>query len=189
MARWFEHRAARVLRRRWRLLAVVGGVLALVLVAADLGLDEPLRRYAVREVNARLEGYHLEIGHLDVRPLRFGAVLRDVVLTQDAHPDPPVAHISSISTGIHWRALLRGSIVADVHIDQPALHVNRAQLLAETEDEVPLDEKGWQEVIALAPLKVNRLAVTGGSATYRDRDGAPPIEVTAFERQILAGRR
>ena len=87
--------------RRWWLW-VVGAValLAVTTIAASLFIDEPLRRYLERQMNARLQGYAMHIGALDVHPFGVSVELEDVSLTQDAHPDPPVARVPQLSASV-----------------------------------------------------------------------------------------
>jgi uncharacterized protein involved in outer membrane biogenesis len=108
--------------RRWWIWGA--GAVALVIVAAVVAsffVDEPLRRYLERQLNARLQGYTVRIGALDFHPLGFSIDLEDVSLTQDAHPDPPVARVPTLSASVQWRALLRARVVADLLVERPAL--------------------------------------------------------------------
>src|SRR5262249_57980375 len=81
-----------------------------VLVAYTF-LDEPLRRYTEAKMNARLEGYSVSIGKLHFSPVNFSLDLRNLVIVQNAQPDPPVANIERLYASVHWRALLAGRVV------------------------------------------------------------------------------
>ena len=132
--------------RRWWIW--VAGAVAGVVVAAVVAsffIDEPLRRYVERQMNARLQGYTVRIGALDFHPFGFAVDLKDVTVTQDAHPDPPVARVSALSASVQWRALLHARVVADLLVERPALHLNLPQLAHEARDEVPVQERGWQD--------------------------------------------
>ena len=81
------------MQRRWAwLLGIAAMVLVLAYAIAFL-IDEPLRRLTERQMNARMTGYTARIGHLDFHPIGFAVDLRDVVIVQDAHPDPPVLRV------------------------------------------------------------------------------------------------
>jgi uncharacterized protein involved in outer membrane biogenesis len=73
--------------------------------------------------------------------------LKDVTVTQDAHPDPAVLHIERLSASVHWRALLRGRLVADIEIEKPTVHVDLQQARKEIDDPAPVKERGWQEAL------------------------------------------
>src|SRR5215813_13849222 len=89
-------------------------LLIIVLVAVDVGLDEPLRNHLESKLNSRLQGYRVSLGHAHFQLLGFGIELRDLVVRQEANPEPPVARISRWSASVHWRALLRTRLVGDI---------------------------------------------------------------------------
>ncbi len=165
--------------RRWWIW--VAGAVALVVVAAvaaSFFVDEPLRRYLERQMNARLQGYTVRIGALDFHPFGFSIDLKDVSITQDAHPDPPVARVPKLSASVQWRALLRARVVADVQVERPAVHLNLTQLAHEARDEVPVRERGWQEAVqAVSPLHINEVRLVDGEVTYVDQDWSRPMRL------------
>ena len=136
---------------RWRPSRRTGIALAalaaLVVLAFALSflLDEPLRRTVERQMNARLKGYSVALGKVSFHPVGLSLTLYDVVFTQTAHPDPPVARIPRLEAGVQWRALLSAKLVANFTIDRPQLHVDLEHLRKEAEDPEPVTKKGWQE--------------------------------------------
>jgi Domain of Unknown Function (DUF748) len=172
-------------RRRWKWVAgVVGGALLLVYAVAFL-LDEPLRRTIEGKMNARMKGYTARIGHLDFHPLGFSLDLRDVVLSQDAHPDPPVLRVPRLSANVQWSALVHGRVVADFELDGLAVHVDRTHLVRELEDPTPVDQKGWQEALqAIYPLMINEFVVRNGSFTYVDAGQVRPLALSQIDAVV-----
>lgn len=161
-------------RRRWKWLVVPVAVVAVLVVALDHFLDEPLRRQMERRLNERLRGYAVSLRGLDFHVLGGSVDLLDLVLVQDLNPDPPVAHISKLSASIQWRELVRGHVVANFLVDRPVLHINRKQLQTEVEDAVPVETRGWQEALeAIYPFKINLFRVAQGDLTYVDENGPP----------------
>lgn len=161
---------------RWRRagLWALGSVVALVviLVIASFFIDEPLRRSMEREVNNRLKGYTATIGKLDFHPIGFSIDLYDLTVTQNEHPDPPVAHIPRLSASVEWKALLRLRVVADFRFVEPKIYADREHLVKEARDEVPIDQKGWQEaLLAIYPLKIDTFTIVDGAITYVDKPG------------------
>ncbi|HXV79244.1 MAG TPA: hypothetical protein VEG60_05150, partial [Candidatus Binatia bacterium] len=68
--------------------------LALVVLIAVVGayfIDEPLRQQTEARINAALKGYTVRIGALDFHPIGFSLDLEDMVIIQNANPEPPVA--------------------------------------------------------------------------------------------------
>jgi hypothetical protein len=130
-------------------------------------------------VNARLQGYTVGIGGLDVHPLGFSVDFEDLRVVQEADPDPPVARIGRLSAGVHWRALLHGRLVADVALDQPWLRVNRSHIVREARDAVPVERRGWLDALqAMYPLKINEIRIRDGRLTYVDGGLARPLRLS-----------
>ena len=178
----------RLPRRTTRALLAVAIVVALLLLAVvlvDVLIDEPLRASIERRMNAALQGYTVRIGGADLNPWNLSLELTDLVVLQQAHPDPPVLDLEAFEFSVEWRALLRLRLVADARIVRPRLFVHLAQLREERDDEVDLDERGWQDALEEAyPLKINAVRVAGGSVTYVDEDPERPLELSGI--RILA---
>ncbi|HSD09384.1 MAG TPA: DUF748 domain-containing protein, partial [Candidatus Binatia bacterium] len=161
---------------------LVGAGLALVLLFAMLALlaapfiDEPLRQYMERQMNANLKGYTVRIAKLDFHPLGFAIDLDDWTVAQQAHPNPPVAEFERLTASVHWRALIFGRLVATFHLERPRIHVNRQHFLAEAGDEVAVEDRGWQQALeAIYPLRINEFTVSDGELTYIDDDPKQPL--------------
>jgi hypothetical protein len=170
--------------RRWT--GILGGLAVLLALAFTVAflIDEPLRRITEREMNARMKGYTARIGHLNFHPIGFAVDLRDLVIVQDAHPDPPVLRVPRLTASVQWGALVHGRIVADFALDAPAVHVDRTHLVRELEDPTPVEEHGWQEALqAIYPLKLNEFRIHDGAVTYLDADQARPV--TLRELQVV----
>ena len=137
---WLEK--ARTIPRRWVIVGVAVGIVLLIAYALAFLIDEPLRRYTEAKMNRALKGYTVHIKKLDFHPLGFSLDLEEVLVVQDAHPEPAVARIPLLSASVHWRALLHGRLVGDILIDHPVLHVNLAQAKEEIADPTPVKERG-----------------------------------------------
>src|SRR5262249_15305411 len=109
-------------RHPW-LIGIVA-VLVILGVAAQVGIariDEPLRRYLEKKVNASLVGYTVAVGGLDLHVLGLTVELKDVTLVQNARPSPPVMYLPSWQTSVEWRAPLSFSVVAATAFSRPPL--------------------------------------------------------------------
>lgn len=153
-------------------------VLIVIFVAAYL-LDEPLRRRMEADLNNRLKGYTVRIGRLDFHPIGLSVELEELTIYQSAHPDPPIAQIANLSASVHWRALLSGRLVADFQIDDPVVHLDLRQFSAEDKDDVPVQDKGWQDALqAIYPLNINRFVIRNADITYVDKGPFKPLRIT-----------
>jgi Domain of Unknown Function (DUF748) len=168
------------MRRKWWIW-LIGAMAGLIIATIALGfvIDEPLRRYTERQLNAHLKGYTVRLGKLDLHPLRFAVELFDVVIVQDVNPEPPVVHVLRLKASLYWRALLSARVVSDVLVERPKMHLNLTQVRQEATDDVALRERGWQEAVqAVAPLQVNLLQVVGGEVTYVDEGPFEPLRLS-----------
>jgi hypothetical protein len=165
-----------------RLIAKVGIALAgLLVLLTALGFvpNEPLRRSIEGRMNRSLEGYSATIGKARLQPLGLSLTLTDLVIRQSAHPDPAILVVPRLHASVHWKELLFLRVVADFSIDRPVAYINLPQLRSELVDDVPVEEKGWQQAVeAIYPLKINLLTLRDGSLTYVDDDPKQPLELT-----------
>lgn len=177
----------RLPKGRWPYWALGSlAVVALLAYSAAFLMDEPLRRSMEGRLNERLKGYTAHVGKLDFHPFGFSLDLEDLVLTQDAHPDPPVARIRRLSASVEWRALLSGKLVGDVEIVEPKVNLNLAQARAEAKDPTPVEKRGWQEALeAIYPLKINTFVIRRGELVYTDEEG-PFAPLTLRELELEA---
>ena len=168
------------MRRKWWIW-LIGTVAGLISIAIALGIfiDEPLRRHVERQLNTHLKGYTVRLGKLDLHPLRFSVELFDVTIVQDANPEPAVVYVPRLSSSMQWRALLSAHVVSDVLVEHPQMHINLKQIRQEAEDDVPLQERGWQEAVqAVTPVKVNLLQVVEAEVTYIDQEPFEPLHLS-----------
>src|SRR6476660_2748666 len=112
-------------RRGWVVAGVVLNLLVLLLGNAAFVADEPLRRYVEDKANSVFPGFHVTIGALDLHPLTLSAELRDVVVRQDIHPDPPVVSIPRVTADALLAPLFSGQVGADLRVETPAFAFNK----------------------------------------------------------------
>ena len=172
------HAGLRGARRHWLAIGIPLAALLIIVLTVAFLVDEPMRRYTETKMNHALKGYTARIGKLDFHPLGYSLDLYDVVITQDAHPEPPVLRIAQLSASVHWRALLSGRLVGDVELDKPAVYLNLPQARKEIGDPTPVKERGWQDALeAIYPLKINHFEIRGGDITYVDDGPFKPLRV------------
>jgi hypothetical protein len=132
-------------------------------------IDEPLRAYMEHELNNRVQGYSFRIEKLNFHPIGFSLDLKDVTVRQNSAPDPPVATIPRWNASLEWTALLFGRLVNNHFIERPILHITLTQVKQEASDEIPVEERGWQDAIqAVYPFKIDEIQIVDGALTYLD---------------------
>jgi hypothetical protein len=164
-----------------RFLAWFALGLVLVLAVAGVALlfiDEPFRAFAERQLNANVQGYSFTLGKAHLSPL-LTLDLENLEMIQTEHPDPPVAHIPKWHFSVQWRELLRGHLVSDYLIERPTLHITLPQAKKETNDPVPIHEKGWRDAVySFYPFKINEFRIADADVTYVDQDPSKPLHIT-----------
>ncbi|MBU5635436.1 DUF748 domain-containing protein [Geomonas sp. Red69] len=163
------------------LLWIVGIMVSLVLIAfiASFFIDEPLRRTTEKKMNQSLKGYKVRLPRLHFSLIGLSVTLKGLTITQEAHPEPPVAEFPYLRASVQWREVLSGRLVGDMRVDGPKIHVDLQQLKSEAASKVPMKQKGWQQAFeAIYPLKINLLKITDGSLTYIDEDPKRPLKLT-----------
>ncbi len=149
------------------------------LALAGLLPNEPLRRSIEGKMNRSLKGYEVRIEQARLQPLGLSLTLKNLVIHQTAHSEPPILVVPALHASVHWREILFLRVVADFRIDQPRAYVNLEQLRAEADDETPVKQKGWQQAVeAIYPLKINILRIGDGELTYIDDDPQRPLKIT-----------
>lgn len=184
MFRSLGTRRVRFVRRRWPWFVAIAALPVILLVAADVLLDEPIRRQVEQRMNERLEGYQVTLQSADFHVWGFSLDLLNLVVVQEANPDPPVARIPKLSASVQWRELMRATVVADFRLVRPVVYFNLAHFRAEQTDPTPLEQKGWQEALeAVYPFKINEFRIVNGDVTYEDRGSFEPLHITRVNFQ------
>jgi len=176
--------------RRTKQLLIAVVALVVILAALDVLVDEPLRRSIESRVNHKLQGYTLRLGEADWSPWRFTTLeLERLVVRQNADPEPAVLDFPSSQCSLQWRALFHGRLVGDCELEEPKLHIDSGQLVAERDDDVDIADRGWQDAIEeIYPLLINEFRIDDGLVAYVGEDdaGKPerPLVLESFHATI-----
>ncbi|HSS48426.1 MAG TPA: DUF748 domain-containing protein [Thermoanaerobaculia bacterium] len=169
----------RPLSRRGLIWLAVLGVVALILVLVASRFDEYLRRNLEAKMNQHLKGYTVSVGHAHLNPFTFSMTLKQLVIRQQANPEPPVADVPRLKLSVEWTRLLTFRLVADAVFTQPRVHVNLPQILAESRNPAKIRERGWQQALeSIYPLKFNVVEVRDGDVVYLNEDQSKPLHVS-----------
>lgn len=169
---------------RWLKWTVISlAVLTVILLTAAFFADEPLRRYAERSANEVVEGYSIQIGTLDLHPLTLSVDLGDVVVRQEAHPDPPLISIREVVVDARLAPLLGGKAEGEIQLNDPVVSVTQQQIETAsakankgTEQSAP-----WQDQVRdMMPFEA-ALFIKNGEVRYAAQPNADPIRMTALD--------
>jgi uncharacterized protein DUF748 len=64
-------------------------------------------------------------------------------------------------------------------LERPEFYLNRKQTVQENEDNVPVQDRGWQEALqSLYPLKINEFRIVNGNFTYVEEGSSRPLRLS-----------
>lgn len=90
-----------MIRKKWIWFAGIAvGVIAIISAASYLLNSERMRHYAESKMNQRLKDYTVRIGSAHFNPIAFSLMLKNVILIQNANPNPPVANIKALKASL-----------------------------------------------------------------------------------------
>ncbi|HJU28384.1 MAG TPA: DUF748 domain-containing protein [Candidatus Binataceae bacterium] len=159
-------------------------------IAVVYGLSfttNPLIRSRIeRTMNSKLKDYHVQIRWAHLQLIGGNLTLTDLIIRQNAHPEPPIARIPKLVAHVEWKQILHGRMVADFLLSRPQFHVNLIQLRAEESSKRPVSQEGWQQAVeSIYPFKINRFQIFDGDLTYIDVDPKRPLRLSDID--IAAG--
>jgi hypothetical protein len=170
-------------RRRKLLIAAVSiGVLVAVLFGLSFLIDPYIHSRVLNAMNSKLKGYHTQLAKAHLQLIGGDLTLTDLIIVQNAHPDPPIARIPQLVAHVEWKQLLHGRAVADILFSRPNLHINLIQLRAEENNKTPVAKEGWQQALeSIYPFKIDKFKVADGDLTYVDVDPGNPLRLSHID--------
>ena len=136
-------------------------------------------------MNQHLHGYTLRLGHAHAGLLDLRLTLDDLVMRQQANPEPPILVIPRLRLKAEWRYLLTGRMVGEVLFERPQIHYDWPQVSREELTDLTPGRRGWQKALeSVYPLKLNRFEVRDGAlaAWQVYCDNKPVYEIMARNR-------
>lgn len=163
-------------------------VLSVIVVLVAIRLILPY--FVLKTVNktlANIEEYHGHIDDLSFSLYRGGFNIYDLKIEKDNSNIPvPFFLLKEADVSIHWGALLKGSLVAEVILNEP--NVNFA--IDETGEESQTGtETNWVETLEeLTPLDINLnlFSINNGSVTFKDFSQDPMVDIYLKDLDIKA---
>jgi uncharacterized protein DUF748 len=175
-------------RRGWIIAGIILSVVVVSLMILAAVADEPLRRYMEDEANAALPGFHVSIDTLALHPLTLSVELRDVVVRQDIHPEPPIVAISQVTADAQLAPLLRGQLGADLRVDAPVFSITQKHvdgLLRRGDKEVVEEQaQAWQDRLRESVAFRGAFHLTNGRLTYDPGRAAEPLEIERIDMEV-----
>lgn len=157
-------------RKTWKTVGLALLILfGLGLVGARIYLPYWLTGYVNTRIN-ELKGYGGSVDDIDIHLWRGAYQIHglNIYKTKGKLKDPFIA-ANTIDLSIEWRALFKGSIVAEVDINGIDLNFAKSQTGTGA---------GWVNLVnALTPFKINHVNLNSGKVAYLDKAANPPVNL------------
>ena len=170
-------------RQAKKRLLIVLGVVILLLVAIRIALEPIVEKY-VNHVLAKNESYTGSIDDVDIHLLRGAYVIQGTVIKKkDGTSVVPFLDIPEIDLSVEWKALLHGSVVAEIEMREPKVNF----VGGSGESNQAGGGADWRQTVKeLVPLKINRFAIVNGQVHYVDPTAKPKVDVEVNELYVEA---
>lgn len=159
---------------RSRALWIIFGVLV-VLIAARAALPIVVERF-VNDKLDELDGYSGGVEDIDISLWRGAYQIEGLRIVKTGGQVPvPFMSARIIDLSVEWKALLEGSIVAEIELFGPKLNFVVAEKPKQSQTEV---DSSWTDTVKdLVPFEINRVAIHNGRIHYRDFESDPKVDV------------
>jgi uncharacterized protein YhdP len=166
-------------------LAIALLTVLILLVAARAALPRFVKRF-VNEKLQGLNGYTGRVDDVDLSLWRGAYQIKGLSIEKTGGKVPvPFLAADVIDLAVEWKALLHGSIVAELELYDPKLNFVNAKSPAQSQTKV---DQSWTDTVrGLVPFEINRVALHGGQVHYRDLEADPRVDV--FVQRLEATAR
>jgi hypothetical protein len=149
--------------------------LLLVLLVIRLALPYVLLHYVQQRAD-KIPDYRVKIADLSLALYRGAYVIKGVeVLKLNERIPVPFFSAERIDLSVQWQALLKGSFVAEMNINNPEL--NFVIDPKGDNQQLTIDQE-WQNVVkALFPLNFNKVTVINGRLSFQSFTSHPPFRL------------
>jgi len=161
-------------------------IAALTLITTLIAVRVALPAVIARVVNQKLDqldGYSGHLADIDLSLWR-GAYQIEGLRIEKTNGKVPVPFVSVdvIDLSVEWKALLQGSIVAEIDLYSPKLNFVNSKSPEKSQSKV--DESWTETVRGIVPFEINRVTIHDGQVHYRDLESKPRVDV--FVKQLEA---
>jgi hypothetical protein len=170
-------------RQAKKRILIVLGVLVLLLIAIRIALEPVVERY-VNHVLAKNESYTGSIDDVDIHLWRGAYSIQGTVIEKrDGTSTMPFLDIPEVDFSVEWKALLQGSVVAEIEMREPKVNF----VGGSGESNQAGGGTDWRETVKeLVPLKINRFAIVDGEVHYADPTASPKVDVEVNDLDVEA---
>jgi hypothetical protein len=171
---------------RRRKVLIIALSMLLLIIAVRLALPYVVLHYANKTLD-EMDGYRGHIEDIDLAIIRGAYKIDSIYLNRVDSitlDETPFLAASMVDLSIEWRALLKGSLVGEIIVDEPTIRFTRDKV--EPKD-VQKDSSDFRKVLKdFMPLDINRLEFKNGSIRYVDNTSKPRVDIQMTDVELLA---
>lgn len=175
---------AREKRRRKAVIIVLSILVLLVIVR--IALPHIILHYANKTLD-EMDGYRGHIEDIDLALIRGAYKIDSIYLHKVdsvTQKETPFLGASVIELSLEWRALLKGSLVGKIIVDNPLVRFEKEKV--EPKD-VQKDSSDFRKVLdEFMPLEINRLELRNGRLQYVDKTSRPNVDISMTDVDVVA---
>lgn len=141
-----------------------------------------------KALSEKLGAYHGQIEDFDLTLYRGAYQLQGLVIKKRQTDLPPLLSIKEIDLSLAWRALLRGKLLADLHLDEPTLRLLDSEKATERQFGREESASNWRAAFdVIVPMQIASLAAEGGRVHFLSRSaGEPrPVDIDQITVSVL----
>lgn len=153
---------------------IIIGTVLLFLVVVRMSLPFIAKHYINKQLD-EIEGYHASIDGVSMLLIAgsFGINGLTIYEEMSEEPEVPMIHLPQMDFSIDWKALFKGHIVSEIHLDSP--EINFTVLKDDTDEESRV--KFAEALQEMSPIDINHLTIHKATIAYRDPTVEPAVEV------------
>lgn len=163
---------------------VVFSIISL-LVIIRLCLPYIAKYYINKTLQNDIEGYTGSISDVDIHLYRGAYAIDSLKLLKKEGKVPvPFVSVDNIDFSVEWKALLKGSLVAEITTTHPELNFVDGPTKAQTQTG---EEGNWRETVNnLFPLQINKFNIRNGEIHFQNFNTSPKVDVYISQLNLVA---
>ncbi len=161
-------------------------IIVAVLIVVRLILPYVVLHYANKTL-ANMNGYYGQIKDIDLAIIRGAYKMDSIYLNKEdsiTKEQTPFFSASMIDLSIEWKALLHGSVVGELVVDDAILKFTKDVV---EPDDLQKDSSDFKDVLdGFMPLQVNRFEINNADIHYVDTGSKPKVDLRLTDLHLLA---
>ena len=166
--------------KKWQIILLV---LFFSLIIVRICLPFIVKKYVNRTLS-QIPDYYGQVEDIDIALYRGAYKIHGLYLNKkNANSSVKFLDFPETDISIEWRAILRGKVVAEIYMSEPAIIYVREDM--ESDDRTT--EEDWTKALTdLVPIDINHLEIENGKIAFVEIAANPSIDLQLNQFKFLA---